>query len=1178
MADRIQQRRDTAANWAKYNPILLEGEVGYVLDNPNQYKIGDGEHAWNDLPLRGYTGTISQELGDAEDTVVSQKVVTEELQNVNAFTLIGEGETLISRKIGSSLPIGVPMRIYVKNTNVDYTGISYNSYSYDRFAIAAKNENDESIEILFKVGMDTKTPLNPYYDVMLPEGTKYVIVTMRAAVGFEQSIWLSGVSLVDNIKDGGKEQPLSAEQGMVLGSLASKVRLVGENDVIARSNYIKGIISGHIYRIHINPNIDLSGITVTGAYDLFAIVAYSDETYEDSNVLFKRYVTDTLEPYYDIMVPESHSYALLFSMRATAGAEQIITIEDITEQIDNIRSEEELKLNSGEAIELYYNDSNVFSDKKQISVLDAEGGYAIGEDVANLGTVDNANCKNIIIDLPAADKIAWLEIHNHYNTTINCGSFLTDENNIITNLLLNKNHIADNMAIIVPPGSKRLILSIINNIHPTIILHPFSEVDRLVNDNYGAEEKITSFFSMSSLQSQGYNFNNDIIGQSLFTGLTTNNSDAFVYLVPLWGYKNLRAIHFRTGSAYGSAFVDENMKIVGSLIKRNVNDTALTDWVNIPENAKFLCYVDYKIVTQERYIELLNDSAAKGAIDNPEAYVNGDIVDDAVVDSRTSLLLPVIPMDKGFHITLNEGYEFKSAHLYYNGSLVCTDYHPNPRGGDGNVMSPFEYFDYRMFSINQILPQLSIRLVVIKSDGSEISPSELFIKEKTIINYTDFKRLEGENILEGKQDIARRRINQFLNLVWKAEEDIYPSNPNDYKNTHFKKGRTYISSIYSETSEYSKYLGWCVSFRTYLTALMNKRSVMYTERISQTNNKSEYGINYSGLGNYYCNPYYGTVCTGLTQYALNLPNLYISGAYHNGSVPNTTKIDGANSSNVQPLDYLWNNGHCSIISDILLDEEGNRKFIVWAEQTFPVAKNTVYTLEEFDERCRVKGIEVWRYSKWDTVVEPEPTPYIQSNKWEWQTPLVVDKDFHLFCGDYAAFAKGDPIFFNANRSAGYAKMVVYNEEDDAMSTALVAVELSSLENDGLYPEDGEDWVKINFTINSLPAGKYKARLTSDTLASGFVHFEIVEVDFSATTDGHSTDMSYSCSENGTPVLVRRESPTGMYNIIAIIDDGKKENEIHNTWNDYSTYMYLKLYVKADYGMVIKRIDMSQQTE
>lgn len=76
MADRIQQRRDTAARWEQYNPILLEGEVGYVTDNPNQYKIGDGVHAWNDLPLRGFDGTLVHELGTSETAAMSQKGVT----------------------------------------------------------------------------------------------------------------------------------------------------------------------------------------------------------------------------------------------------------------------------------------------------------------------------------------------------------------------------------------------------------------------------------------------------------------------------------------------------------------------------------------------------------------------------------------------------------------------------------------------------------------------------------------------------------------------------------------------------------------------------------------------------------------------------------------------------------------------------------------------------------------------------------------------------------------------------------------------------------------------------------------------------------------------------------------------------------------------------------------------
>lgn len=84
MADRIQQRRDTAVRWQQYNPVLLEGEVGYVTDNPNQYKIGDGVHAWNELPLRGYTGTISQELGDDENAVVSQNAITKVVNQINA--------------------------------------------------------------------------------------------------------------------------------------------------------------------------------------------------------------------------------------------------------------------------------------------------------------------------------------------------------------------------------------------------------------------------------------------------------------------------------------------------------------------------------------------------------------------------------------------------------------------------------------------------------------------------------------------------------------------------------------------------------------------------------------------------------------------------------------------------------------------------------------------------------------------------------------------------------------------------------------------------------------------------------------------------------------------------------------------------------------------------------------
>lgn len=90
MATKIQMRRDTAANWASANPVLMEGELGFVTDNPNQYKMGDGEHAWNDLPMRGFDGNIVGATGNSTTSVMSQKAVTDELDKKAPATTVSE--------------------------------------------------------------------------------------------------------------------------------------------------------------------------------------------------------------------------------------------------------------------------------------------------------------------------------------------------------------------------------------------------------------------------------------------------------------------------------------------------------------------------------------------------------------------------------------------------------------------------------------------------------------------------------------------------------------------------------------------------------------------------------------------------------------------------------------------------------------------------------------------------------------------------------------------------------------------------------------------------------------------------------------------------------------------------------------------------------------------------------
>ena len=88
---RIQESVYTKAEWEAANPVLLKGEKGFVSDDPNLFKIGDGVTAWNSLPWRGYTGTIAQATGGNENAVMSQKATSEAIL-VNTLAINNEAQ------------------------------------------------------------------------------------------------------------------------------------------------------------------------------------------------------------------------------------------------------------------------------------------------------------------------------------------------------------------------------------------------------------------------------------------------------------------------------------------------------------------------------------------------------------------------------------------------------------------------------------------------------------------------------------------------------------------------------------------------------------------------------------------------------------------------------------------------------------------------------------------------------------------------------------------------------------------------------------------------------------------------------------------------------------------------------------------------------------------------------
>ena len=144
MANRIQLRRDTTANWANVNPILSDGEMGYDI-NTNEIRIGDGSTDWTGLSgntIGGGGGAASTGNVTFSDTNIIgtanlrlQPNVTESGSYLDVYLTAGpdihlassDGTFILGGDSGANVSIGLDGNVQIRAQN----GVLTNTWTFN---------------------------------------------------------------------------------------------------------------------------------------------------------------------------------------------------------------------------------------------------------------------------------------------------------------------------------------------------------------------------------------------------------------------------------------------------------------------------------------------------------------------------------------------------------------------------------------------------------------------------------------------------------------------------------------------------------------------------------------------------------------------------------------------------------------------------------------------------------------------------------------------------------------------------------------------------------------------------------------------------------------------------------------------------------------------------------------
>jgi hypothetical protein len=364
-----------------------------------------------------------------------------------------------------------------------------------------------------------------------------------------------------------------------------------------------------------------------------------------------------------------------------------------------------------------------------------------------------------------------------------------------------------------------------------------------------------------------------------------------------------------------------------------------------------------------------------------------------------------------------------------------------------------------------------------------------------------------------------QRAYQMASVRWTPLKPV-PKRGNSY----YSANKTATGVPYSSVKELNTYLFQDVSYYTFMTAVHNPESVLYSENISQPP--------YCGTN---CATYYGAVCSSSVAWVLGIDIPYSSSSII--KLPDIKKLEYQIVDSLKICDILWKSGHVQMIYDVKYRED-----TLYRISTFETSGTNAhirnYSKKQFLNMWNAGGYVGYRYNK--VIYSTEP---LSLQEWD----SIIYNDY--LCpskGDKAVYRSTDTITINIFDSTYY--QIVLSKD-----TTLVA---------------SDEYTGNIHQYYELQPGIYTVFLQREAERTASVSFEVV-----------TTNVSYSWSDDGKNLIVYFDSSakpkyaalcnsTGASRYYPLSEIDRKRGFITIPQSKNSTLRYCKVIFKGEYGSII----------